>query len=121
LQKQRDNMFEFIGKDEEFDYRSEFANDVCRLLLKAKGFNFISNEDIEPIYNHFEDHVRNVYELIDSEIPLFALYELRKHGADNYGFTEVEYQQAILNAQKACSEYFGPFITAQQDESKRDN
>ncbi len=101
-------MFEFVTKKEAYnEHRADFANRVCKLVYN-KCENDIEKavKEIEPLYDDFEENVRNVYELIGSYIPLFAFFELKKHGADNYGFHEKEYNEAIGNAKKACSEYY---------------
>jgi len=99
--------FEFKKKEGEFDERSEFANRVCKLLVQKNRGNIINSlKEVETFYSDFDIHVRNIYELIDREIPLFALYELRKNGADNYGLSDEEYKAAIKRAEKACIDYY---------------
>ena len=101
-------MFEFVKKEEAFEeHRADFANRVCQLVY-SKCSNDIEKavKEIEPLYDDFEENVRNIYELINSSIPLFAYYELKKHGADNYGFDEKEYSEALSNAKSACTEYY---------------
>ena len=101
-------MFEFVKKQEAFEeHRADFANRVCQLVYSKCG-NDIEKavKEIEPLYNDFEENVRNIYELIGRYIPLFAYYELKKHGADNYGFDEKEYSEALNNAKSACREYY---------------
>lgn len=101
-------MFEFVTKQEAFEeHRADFANRVCKLVYN-KCENDIEKavQEIEPLYDDFERNVRNVYELIGRYIPLFAFFELKKYGADNYGFDDKEYDEAIENAKKACTEYY---------------
>ena len=97
----------------DFSDRSQFANDVCQLLVDKHNGDF--NEavkHVEPIYNHFEEHVRNVYELIGNEIPLFALYELYKDGSKlNFGFEDSDvgehsYEACVERVLEACDLYF---------------
>ncbi len=76
------------------DKRSEFANDVCKLLLDKYDYPEVLKH-VEPIYNHFMLNVRNIYELIPKEIPLFYLYELIIHGKENFDLTEGEYLEQI--------------------------
>lgn len=100
-------MFEFEQDLDNIDERSQFANAVCKLICAKVNFNFDKAfNEIENIYNHFDNHVRNVYELVDTEIPLFALYELLELGKDNWGFTDEEYQQALKNTREACKMYY---------------
>lgn len=99
-------MIEFIKKSD-CDERSKFANDVCQLLVDASDKSIITSlERIEEVYNHFEEHVRNVYELIDSEIPLFRLYDLVRLDKDNWGYSEAEYKTNKQIALKACVSYY---------------
>ncbi len=68
--------FDFKPRNSELDYRSKFANYCCDLLVAKHHRRFTETlADVEPLYNHFHDHVRNVYELIDREIPLFSLFD----------------------------------------------
>jgi hypothetical protein len=102
------DMFDFIdrGKLDQFG-RSHFANDVCQLIVDKNDRCIIQSlKEIGPIVNHFDNHVRNIYELHDSEIPLFSLYHLIKHGKDNYGFSDEEYQEYKQKALKACVDYY---------------
>lgn len=99
-------MYKF-KKVKELDYRSKFANRVCKLLYdKHNGDLDKAAEEGVPFYEGFEELIRNIYELVDSEIPLYALWYLRKHGADNFGFDEEEYKQAEQNCIDACHKYY---------------
>lgn len=99
-------MFDF-DLESATDSRSTFANMVCKLLVEKYEKDFYKAiENIEPIYESFFENVRNIYELVDERIPLFALYELKKHGKDNWDFTEEEYQEAINRALNACAEFY---------------
>jgi len=98
-------MFEFNKNN--LSYRAEFANDVCKLLVKNHNNDIeLSIQHVEKIYNYFEEYVRNIYEIIGDEIPLFALYRLKKHGADNYGFTDEEYEVNIKKCIEACKNFY---------------
>jgi len=104
-------MFEFKTKYKELDDRSKFANKVCQLLLNKHQFSTFGDisdlvEEIKEIKEYFEEHVDNIHELVDSEIPLFALYELKNNGAENYGFTEEEYSGAMVNCLLACKIFY---------------
>ena len=81
-----------------YDERSNFANDVSLLILQSVHNDIEEALKLVPkFYKHFDINVRNVYELINNYIPLFALYELKKYGADNYGLSDEEYEVAIQN------------------------
>ena len=98
-------MYKFKKKNQ--DEQSEFANEVCKLLVHNSGNNIdIAITKLESIFNHFENHVDNIYKLIEDEIPLFALYRLKKYGADNFGFTEKEYNKNIEICKKSCKDFY---------------
>lgn len=105
-------MYKFNEKNN-LSGRSKFANIVCQLLYdKHDGDLVKASEEGEPFYDGLEEYVRNIYELVDSEIPLYALWYLRKHGAhdhgeSNYGFSEEEYKQSEQNCIDACIKYYG--------------
>lgn len=96
--------FEFIPKEDAFDGdRSGLANNVCKLLYqKYKDDLDVAIIEGEIFFDGFEAVIRNIYELIDREIPLYAYYELMKPDADNWGFDEEEYKTAISNTIEAC-------------------
>ena len=101
--------FVFVQDLRILDPRSVFANRVCKLYLKGKKPLHIMVDELDEfglIYNDFEEFVRNIYELIENEIPLFALYELSKHGASNWGFSKEEYNNARERTIKACEKYY---------------
>jgi hypothetical protein len=100
-------QFVFATNRDNHDYRSQFANDVCQLILdKYKGDIDESLKYVEVFYDHFEEYVRNIYELIDCEIPLFALYDLKRYSMDNWGFTQEEYDEALKNTYAACKKIY---------------
>ncbi len=93
--------------DKSLDPRSIFANRVCKLLFDSYLVNL--DDDIlyvKKIYQDFDDNIRNFYELVENEIPLFALYELKQYGAKNWGFTEKEYNDAYTRTKNACLEWY---------------
>lgn len=98
--------YEFINKSE-CDERAKFANAVCQLLVDSHRKDITEAlANVKPLFDHFHEHVRNVYELIDTEIPLFALHELMTLPADNWGFSEEEHYNAKLRTLKACNQYY---------------
>ena len=100
-------MFEFNYDFKEHDDRSHFANTICKVLVEKSNNDIdLSVNNIKKIYDYFEEYVRNVYELIDEEIPLFALYELKTQKPDNWDFTEQEYNDAIDRTYKACITFY---------------
>lgn len=63
------------------DDRAEFANIVLSMLywkheqdLKSEKFL----KELKKLRIHFEEHVRNIYEIIPDEIPLFLYYDYLK-------------------------------------------
>ena len=101
------NLFEFEKDFKKLDNRSIFANRICKLIYIKNDSNVNKSiKEAEPYFNDLYEHVRNIYELIENEIPLFAYYELAKHGADNYGFTEQEYEEAMMKIKIACNKYY---------------
>lgn len=107
---QNNNYMRYIFKNKEdaFDKgRAGFANSVCKLIYNQSG-NDIEKaiKNGESIFTDFNEYVRNIYELVDSYIPLIAYYELKKHGADNYGFSEEEYQEALNKTKAGCEKYY---------------
>lgn len=91
------------------DSRSEFANKVCALIYqKYNGDLEKCLKNIEPLYEDFFKHVRNIYQFVDSQIPLFFLYELKKHGPDNFDMNDQEHEKAIEITEKACSFFYKP-------------
>lgn len=100
-------MFEFIDKND-LNYRSEFANRVCKLLYDKYGDidKAINSNEAKELFNDFEENIRNIYELVDIEIPLYAYYNLMKYGKDNWGFNDTEYHIALYDCIKACELYY---------------
>ena len=97
---------DFIDRKEISDDRAKFANSVCDLIIDNAGGNITEAVKTAKAFREFfEEHVRNVYELVDDQIPLFAILEMEKNGADNYGWTELEYQKNLVDAYAAAGKY----------------
>ncbi len=104
--------FEFVDKAD-LNERSIFANLVCQLLVDKYDKNITKAlKNVELIYNYFEIYVRNIYELIDTEIPLFSLYDLVRLGKDNWGFDDEEYKTNKQKALRACVNYYRLNLTS---------
>lgn len=104
-------MFEYEKTPFKEDGRAKFANSICQLLIdKYKGDYEKSARYSAEIRLHFENHVRNIYELVDEAIPLFGLAELQREEADkgngNWDFTEKEYDDAVIRTKKACKTHY---------------
>jgi hypothetical protein len=97
-------------KKENQNSRSEFANLACKLLVKANGNNIESAvSNIQPLYDMFFDNVRNIYELVTSEIPLFTLYELTNtENLDDHceSYWEIDKKEAIHQVSRICVDWF---------------
>lgn len=99
--------FYFKTDFENLDGRSVFANRICKLIFdKHNGDIDNAIIEAEPFFNELDYFVRNIYELVENEIPLYAYYELLKYGPDNWDFEETEYQDKILKTQNACRLYY---------------
>lgn len=113
-------IFEFTSPLTESDERSEFANYACELLVSKYDRDLtLTLNNVGPLYAHFDNNVRNIYHFIDSEIPLFSLYDLMRHGRDNWGLSDNEYNTAKQSALRACvSRYNLNMISVLEWESK---
>lgn len=99
--------FDFETDLETLDERSVFANRICKLIFdKHSGDLDKAIIEAEPYFKDLEVFVRNIYELVQNEIPLYAYYRLLKYGADNWGFEENEYQEKIAKTRDACTLYY---------------
>ncbi len=99
--------FDFRTDLETLDERSVFANRICKLIFeKHNGDLDKAIVEAEPYFNDLEEFVRDIYELAENEIPLYAYYNLLNCGKDNWGFDENEYKEKILKTQNACRFYY---------------
>ena len=89
------------------DYRAQFANDILQLVYDKHNGNmsFKMMAEVGEFNSYLEGHVRNIYEVTDSEIPLLAYFELHKYEADNWDFTKEEHEAAIARTKEAVIEY----------------
>ena len=100
--------FDFV-KPENCEERSSFANTVYKLIYqKNNGHIDHSAKEAEDdgLFANFDGYVRNIYEIVQTEIPLQAYAELMEHGAGNYDFSEEEYKEAIKKTEEACRLYY---------------
>lgn len=99
--------FTFKKINEEFDERSEFVNSIFKLIYNKNAGNLdASIIEARPFFVQMDEFIRNVYELVDTEIPLWAYSNLINFGADNYGLNFEEYVIAADNCVKACRIYY---------------
>lgn len=89
------------------DPRIEFAEDVCKLLCEQYGDleNRILPDlrIVEKYYNHFFENVRNIYQFVDSDIPLFRYFELAK---EEFEGTLSEYAEVIEAIRNKCINHY---------------
>lgn len=97
----------FNYSNNRLDYRSVFANKICKLFIdKHNGDIFAAVNDFKELNADIHHFIRNVYELVDCEIPLMGLFDLSSYGPDNWDFTEQDYNDAKVRAIDACREFY---------------
>ncbi|EQA7786790.1 hypothetical protein ACX818_001384 [Acinetobacter baumannii] len=97
--------------DNPSDDRAIFANKVLKLIYQKYNGNFSSitfQNEVKDIKIYFDEYVRNIYEVIDTEIPLFAWANYLNYGFDKSMWdegemTEEEWKQIIFSA---CKKYY---------------
>lgn len=103
-------MIRYVFKKDinQLDSRSIFVNRICKLLYEKYGGDSYAAIKLEKSYfKDFEEHIRNIYQFIDTEIPLYAFYELNQNGSNGLDMTDDEYAVALYNTAIACIEYYG--------------
>ena len=99
--------FNFKTNLNELDERSIFANLVLKLIYQKNNGNLDKAIiEAEPYFTDFEIHIRNVYELVENEIPLYAYGRLMKYGADNFGYSDKEFTDILYKIRDACVRYY---------------
>jgi hypothetical protein len=93
-------------KKDEIDYRAEFANYICKLLVDKHGSPEEAVKHFEEASIHLHENVRNIYELISSEIPLMALYDLKHVEPDDCDYTQEEHDNEMKITLQACEKYY---------------
>lgn len=106
-QTNRMSDFNFITDLDSLDGRAIFANRILKLIYeKNNGDLSKSIQEAKPYFYDLDEYVRNIYELIDAQIPLYAYYHLITLEADNWCFEDDEYKDAIERTKKACELYY---------------
>jgi hypothetical protein len=97
-----------IKSNKYFDSRSIFVNNIFKLIWKKNNGDFKKVvEEAKPFIEFIEENIRNVYELINTEIPLMAYIEyLDKDAMKNFDFTEDELKEKLTDAEKTCIIYY---------------
>lgn len=109
--RQLEYKMKFRAKDcPNMDERSDFANQCFALLFRKYSFNLQSEMlliEARQMYRHFKEYVRNIYEVIDDEIPWMAWVQLNVVGFDETQFdeeiTREEYELVLI---AAIQEYY---------------
>lgn len=92
-------------------YKAIWVNQTCKLLYQKYNGDLNNKEFLNELREYYEgaqEYVRNIYEVVNSEIPLFSWYELKvKYGFDEYMFdedvTEQMWEEEII---KFCKKYY---------------
>lgn len=100
-------ILEFKTNLNDLDGRSVFANRILKLIyIKNAGNIDDAIKEAQPYFDELKMFIKNIYELIDTEIPLYCYYELMKYGPDDFGLNEEEYLMKIKNIHEACKLYY---------------
>ncbi len=93
------------------DERSEGANIIFKSmwrLYKGDFTNILFISEVSKVHKFLEEHVRNIYEVIDTEIPMMAWINVLTNG--HKGYTEWEdYESqsaALYEIEKWCHEHY---------------
>ncbi len=101
------DYFKFPKNFKKLDERSLFANRILKLIYqKHNGDLKEAIKEGKPFFDEFEIFIDNIYELVEDEIPLYAYARLLEYGAENFGFTEKEFEKAKLKTIAACELYY---------------
>lgn len=91
------------------DDRSKFANLILSNSFKLHNCEFSEDflSDLKKIRNWLDEYVRNIYEVIDDEIPLLAYYQVKKYGSSGFcAWEEYETNDALELIAKYCKEIY---------------
>lgn len=92
-------------------YKAIWVNQTCKLLWQKYNGDLSSAaalRELGEFWHGAQEYVRNIYEVVNTEIPLFAYYQLKvAHGFDEYmldeGITEQMWEAEII---KFCKKYY---------------
>ena len=100
------NYYNFVNS-ETLDYRSDFANAICKLIYqKNNGDIDASAKEFAKFDGYLSEYVRNIYEVISDEIPLWAYYKLINGDASDYDLNQEEYVEAKRRCVEACKVFY---------------
>jgi len=93
------------------DDRAAFANAIFKLVYRKYNGDFnnvLFLDECKQMTAWLYDHVRNIYEVIQSEIPLMAYMDVLEGGADGFfkwgKFTDAE---ALNIIESYCHKLYG--------------
>lgn len=97
--------------DEPTDPRAEFANTVFTMLYQKYNGNFKSvafQLEAKQLYYYFDEYCRNIYEVIDNQIPMMAWVRYLNYGYDPTMFDEGEMTEEkwLDRIYTACKKYY---------------
>ena len=98
---------EYVWRGAGFDEREFIINHACDAFYKSINGDLDNNISVMwDMYQGYENTIRNFYELVHTETPLMGYVELKKHGADNYGYSPADYKKALREYKDICREYY---------------
>lgn len=95
------------------DDRSKFANDIFKLIYNKYDGNFLNvlmMKEASNMVDRLDEHIRNIYEVIDSEIPMMAYVQVYKSGSK--GFNEWECysdKEALDIIESYCHKHYNTY------------
>lgn len=94
------------------DERAIFANIAFKMLWQKYQGNYSSitfQNEARELAMYFDEYVRNIYEVIDSEIPMMAWTNFLKYGFDASAFDEEDEmtsEKRLSMIYDACKKYY---------------
>lgn len=92
------------------DDRSAFANDIFKLIYNkyyGEFSNILMLKESSDMVDRLYEHVRNIYEVIDSEIPMMAYIQVYKNGSNGYSeWEEYSDSEALDIIESYCHKYY---------------
>lgn len=83
-------MDQFEADLDDLNDRAVFANRIFKLLWQKHGGDIDDAiAEAESFFDDLERYVRNIYEIKDTEIPLWSYAYLLENGADNWGYEQL--------------------------------
>lgn len=87
------------------DVRAKFVNYTCKLFYEKYKDDLASHiKELKQFNLMCDDCVRNVYELIDTQIPLLAWYQI--YTSYNDMDLEIDTKTALKICIDACNDYY---------------